>query len=496
MPQTHRPAFLVLEADSAGRTAATGARTFHINLGPSRLRKRELAVAAASWEWDGKRATAQTSETGFIPLYYTANSNRFAISTSLTTIRDRAGLTSLNWPAIVTCLATGQFLGSDTPLEGVHVLPIRSSLTWQDRKLEVKTAPLDIDRSSLDFEAASSRYISEVRDAVYRNLPEGSGALALSGGRDSRHILLELLRQYRPPEKIVTSGHYLTSSMADTSVATALGKRAGLAVRQVRPIPDRIRAEVQKNLLVESMTLSHSWALPLINAMSTSTARFDGMNAGVLFGRSGVMVALRSRFGDVRPQMNELVNAAIELMLDSPLARLRAMLEPGLIVDEMADEARSRMRRELLRFAEYPNPVQAYLHFNHTTRDTALFTYRMFDNPEVACPFDDVAMARFGLGLPWSVSTDRRLQSEALRAEFSEFADIPFDEDWVEQPASIDWGPSTEAQTAVRLLDCIEEAGQFRLTEPFEASLRSGKAQLRTVQIATYLCQLLGSDDL
>jgi hypothetical protein len=154
------------------------------------------------------------------------------------------------------------------------------------------------------------------------------------------------------------------------------------------------------------------------------------------------------------------------------------------------------MRRELLRFAEYPNPVQAYLHFNHTTRDTALFTYRMFDNSEVACPFDDVAMARFGLGLPWSVSTDPRLQTEALRAEFSKFADIPFAEDWIEQPASIARDPSSEAQTAVRLLDCIEEVGQFRLTEPFEASLRSGEAQLRTVQIAAYLCQLLGYDDL
>lgn len=496
MPQTAEPAFLMLEADSAGRTTATGTPTFHTNLGPSRLHERKLAVAAASWEWDGKRATAQTSETGLIPLYYTANSKRFAISTSLTAIRDRAGLTSINWPAIVTCLATGQFLGSETPLEGVQVLPIRSSLTWHDRKLEIKTAPLEIDRSILDFESACSRYISEVRNAVYRNLPEGSGSLALSGGRDSRHILLELLRQYRPPDEIVTSGHYLASSTADISVAAAIGKRSGLAVRQVRPIPDRIKAEVQKNNLVESMTLSHSWALPLINTMSTYTARFDGMNAGVLFGRSGVMVALRSRFGDVRPQMNELVDAAIERMFDSPLARVRTMLEPGLLVDEMVDEARSRMRRELLRFAEYPNPVQAYLHFNHTTRDTALFTYRMFDNPEVACPFDDVAMARFGLGLPWSVSTDHRLQTEALRAEFSRFADIPFAEDWIERPASITWDPSAEAQTAVRLLDCIEAAGQFRLTERFEDSLRSGEAQLRTVQIASYLWQLLGCDDL
>ena len=486
----------MLETDSSGRTAVTGARSFYTNLGPIRMRNRRHAVAAAAWEWDGKRATAHTSETGLIPLYYTADSNRFVISTSLTTIRDRAGLTSLDWPAIVTHLATGQFLGSETYVEGIHVLPLRSSLTWHDRRLEIKTAPLDIDRSELGFEAATSRYISEVRDAVYRNLPEGPGALPLSGGRDSRHILFELLRQGRPPDDIVTSGHYLASSTADTKVAANLGRRTGLAVRRVLPLSDRISAEVHKNLLVESMTLSHSWALPLTKTMAASRARFDGMNAGVLFGRSGVMVALRSRFGDVRPQTNELVEAAIELMLDSPLARVGEMLEPGLIVDEMVDEARSRMRQELLRFADYPNPLQAYLHFNHTTRDTGLFTYRMFGNPEVACPFDDLAVVRFGLGLPWSVSTDRRLQSEALRAEFGKFADIPFAEDCIEQPASIAWDPSTEAETAVRLLNCIEAAGRFRLTERFRASLRSGEAQLRTVQVATYLAQLLGCDDL
>src|SRR5215211_6989478 len=104
----------------------------------------------------------------------------------------------LNFAALAVFLRLGFFLGDATP--------------WTDRKATPPPGLNEAARKSLwdppkpiapvhgrTRSELVDTYIDLFRQAVARMLPGEPFALPLSGGADSRHILLELIRQGRPP---------------------------------------------------------------------------------------------------------------------------------------------------------------------------------------------------------------------------------------------------------------------------------------------------------
>lgn len=337
--------FLLLETDADGTVLATG-QTSHT--GNQELATRRLThshwigwVQADRHRGRGtdRKSWPETSDTGLVPLYYYSDGDRFAISTSALLLRERLATTDLDWPAIAILLALGNFIDGDTPFADIKALPIRSSLAWRYGQFTVEERTFDIPHLDITYEEAKSQYLTEVRQAIERSLPADGFALGLSGGRDSRHILLELLSLGVRLGRLITSSHYLASSDADTTSASRLAERAGLPISRVFPGSDRIRSERAKNELTEFQTLSHSWGLELGLEFSSALVVYDGMNAGLLFGRSPSVQAIRDESGEVPEDTAEVVGLALNRWFDMPIDHVQPLFTERIFTNETLAEA-------------------------------------------------------------------------------------------------------------------------------------------------------------
>src|SRR5205085_2976358 len=98
--------------------------------------------------------------------------------------------------ALSVFLRLGFFLGEDTAFTAIKALPPAATMRWRAGRLELRGSrpppppPADLGRSE-----AIEQYAALFRASIERCLEPGDDiVLPLSGGRDSRHILLELLR--------------------------------------------------------------------------------------------------------------------------------------------------------------------------------------------------------------------------------------------------------------------------------------------------------------
>src|SRR5699024_9311374 len=124
--------------------------------------------------------------------------------------------------AIATFFLTGLYLDDRTPFENIHCVPEGGLLTWSpggDLKRSVRPSPEQVARG--DYAALQDTYIQLFRDAILSTEP-ASVFLPLSGGCDSRHILLELLRQNRPVSESVTVEFFPPKYSTDSLVAVKL----------------------------------------------------------------------------------------------------------------------------------------------------------------------------------------------------------------------------------------------------------------------------------
>ena len=163
------------------------------------------AESAVKWGWDGRRLTASADPYGMRPLFYAAWEGRIVLSTSVCGALQSGAPRELDNAALSVFFRLGAFLGGDTPFRAIRVLPPAGTLAWEDGKLQITgeharlARPLELTRIG-----AMDGYIDLFRQAIARR-PAESFVLALSGGRDSRHIALELARQNRLPDFIVTA---------------------------------------------------------------------------------------------------------------------------------------------------------------------------------------------------------------------------------------------------------------------------------------------------
>lgn len=163
----------------------------------------------AEWEWDGARLVAQTDRYGFYPIYYWAADSTIVLSSSIARLLELGAPRDLDDASVAVFLSPGFFLGEATAFRSIHSLPPGARLEWTPSALRVSATGLIIPKEQrLSRSSAIDGYIELFREAIRRRPAEGRDCLTLSGGRDSRHILLELCRVERPPTLALTSERY------------------------------------------------------------------------------------------------------------------------------------------------------------------------------------------------------------------------------------------------------------------------------------------------
>jgi len=320
------------------------------------------------WSFTANGVIAENDFFGFRPLYYKASKGHLWLSEDIRYLIEPNE--ELNYPALAVFLRMGDYLDDQTAFKHIKTLPANSKLLFDKAGvrivskavLNVSTTFGSLSRLKSDYEEFFSESIRKIRaDVAVADEPV---ILPLSGGRDSRHILLELVEQGQQHIRCVTIKHQPPKSNEDFVVASLLANRLKLphiALEQRLPF---LQAELHKNELTSFCALEHSWFLPLSQFLSEQQAPlvFDGIGGDVLATGSARLNAHRlslARKKNWRALADDLLGSEgyLPAMMSSDLAKLMAR-----------EHALDAVSKALEKYDGTANPIAQFYFWNRARR--------------------------------------------------------------------------------------------------------------------------------
>lgn len=382
----------------------------------------------ARWHWDDRRLSVTNDRYGFLPLFWfrTAGGG-VCLSGSLVTAIEQGAPTELDIEALSVFFRLGFFVGDDTPFAAIKVVPPDALFEWQDGKLECRGRyPAPATPSDVSRDEAIDRYIDLFARAMAKRAPTSNDfAIPVSGGRDSRHILLELHRMGFNPRACVTAMDNPPDPNEDPRVAAILCEALGFRHVIVDQQLSIFAAQRRKNVETHFCASAHGWYLALADFLNHRTpCTYDGIAGDVLSQSKFLSVELDTAFrsGNVDTICGALMSRqaasfpGVRALLGG---RLKACLDPGV--------AKARLARELTRHLDAPNPVGSFIFWNRTRREIALAPYAMLTGvPAVYAPFLDHDLFDFLSALPSRMLMDHRFHDDTIARAYPDFADIPY----------------------------------------------------------------------
>lgn len=421
-------AFLHLRVTQRG-VVASGTESAHLGHTVARGSGHPPDGVFVSWRWDGKRLTLENDRYGFYPAYYYCRPDEFCVSTSLLCLFQEGASSELDYGALLTFLRLGFFLAEDTPFREVLALPPAARFVWKDGKLEARGGYTWGKPAGFSRDEAIDGYISCFREAMRQRIGSGTPfAVPLSGGRDSRHILLELEALGHQPEFCVTHRYYPPKSDEDVAVAARVARSLDVDHRVVDQNLPRFEAEFKKNVLTNFCTDEHAQVLCLADYLGGRThAIYDGIAGDVL--SAGLFLNAKVLNLFEAGQWSGLIDH-VEQGVFTRAARFLASC--GLLSNELdnrrnREEARERMRTEFRRHSGAPNPVSSFYFWNRTRREIALAPFTLLRNvPVVYAPYVDHAVYDLLSSLPAKFFLDKMFHTDAIARAYPQHADSPF----------------------------------------------------------------------
>ena len=377
-----------------------------------------------AWHWDGAALTVTNDRFGAYPLYYAATADSVALSPSVDRLLALGAPTELDLDALAVFLAVGYYVGSDTPFAAIRALPPAATLSWCPSGLELRSEPPRFSTAEMTREMAIEGTVELVRAAVRRCVPRGDAPflMPISGGRDSRHILLELLRLGRRPEAGLTVHQYPTDWGGDAPYAAGLCTALGVPHRTLQPGP-LIAAEWRKNGLSSYGADEHAWFLPVVEALKGRTPyTYDGLGGGAVLHREFMTRSVRRAWRD--GGWDELAARLGKKVDGRP--RYEPLLSPAMRHDLTADRAATRIRSALERYRDADDPYLTFVLYERTRREVALAPNAMLaGGPTVYTPFTDPDFLGFAASIPDEL-IDERLHDDIIASVSPAMAQVPF----------------------------------------------------------------------
>jgi asparagine synthetase B (glutamine-hydrolysing) len=379
----------------------------------------------AGWSFDGRRLVVETDRYGMYPLFVYADDDEIIVAPSIPALLRAGAPRDLDMDALCVFLNAGFFLDRETPFRSIRALPPGGRLQWTREGVTVEGGRWLTAESGLGRDEAIDAYIELFRAALGRRPPHGRVALPLSGGRDSRHILAELVAAGHAPEVCVTARYFPPRPDEDAAVAAVVA--AALDVPHVLlEQGDELETEAAKNTATGFCTDEHAWFSVVAEFLGDGfDTVYDGIGGDVL---SAGLYLTPDRLA------KQLAGRYLELAEDFLLPRYAATLDRVLAQRLRAtlsrERARERVAAELATHAGAANPIGSFCFWNRTRREVALAPYAMGpSSATVYAPYLDHDLYDCLAALPAAALLDRSFHTETIRRAFPEHAGIAFERD-------------------------------------------------------------------
>lgn len=381
----------------------------------------------ASWHCDGAACRITTSRFGLHPLFYCGSRGKFAISDSLAALLPHAGSAAVDDDAIAVFLRLGFFLDDDTAFREIRAVPPAADWRFDRTGLVRGVRKFGAgERCAGTREQRLDDYADLFRQSIARRPADGDVVLPLSGGRDSRHILFELLasgaarraRSFR----CATSEFPPTRSNEDLRIAALLCHELELPHRVIRQAPSFLTASLRKNSLTSFGSDEHTWALPLCEWMNEQRAVvYDGIAGDVL---SAGLFSSEPRLQMLRAERAE--DFALDLF-GHVEHELRRWLRPEALARFSRDRAIARTTDAVRSHCQKANPVASFFFHNRTRREVALHSCCMYWGEEpVHYPYLDHALYDYLASIPGEDLNDKRFHTDAIARAYPQWARFPY----------------------------------------------------------------------
>jgi asparagine synthase (glutamine-hydrolysing) len=386
----------------------------------------------AQWTWDGRRLEVSNDRYGFYPIYYWTGDNEIGLSPSIPTLLSEGAPVALDEVGLAVFLRLGFFIEEHTPFKAIRALPPGARLQWRDGRLQVLGQFAVPKATRLSRSEAIERYTVLFKAAIQRRLPQhGQCAVPLSGGRDSRHILLELCAAGFPPQACVTYRDLPPRPSWDAIAAAQLCEALGLPHVVIDQPTSRFQLEMRKNVKTNFCADEHEQYLVLADYITGKyKTLYDGIAGDVL--SSGLFLDETRLALFEEGRFTELVDNLFHAFPVSGGIDHETLLAKLLPHDQYRrfnrDAAVESLSTELRRHAAAPNPVGSFFFYNRTRREMALAPLCISGEvAQVLCPYLDHDLYDFLASLPAELFLDRSFHTDTIRQAYPRYAHVPFD---------------------------------------------------------------------
>lgn len=394
------------------------------------------------WLYENGSLIVENDVLGFLPIFISYSGDEFLVAPSplvIAALRDKA---QLDPDAMAFFLKFGYFIGEDTPFAGVSGLPPGARVTWRNGVVEQTCAPLSAP-APLDVsrDEALDRYNALFAQSMARRRP-GPGAnvlIPLSGGMDSRHIVLEAAAQSsgtaaadtgKAANIVAATSSLWRSSQAGSPEMTAaaqLAERVHIPHRIIPAVRNVIKNEMRKNLLTGFCSDEQSLISGLISQVAPPEYVYDGIGGDILsdgdfcqpvFDKHIEQRNTQALIESFFPYNDEVCESLWPLI--KPLAGGRDIPSDGShIVKTVA--------AQFARLQTFRNPAVAYFFFARTRREISLAPFLLWGAAGRAyAPFLDYDLVMYLLSLPADHFRDGKFHSDAIARGYPHVSDVPY----------------------------------------------------------------------
>jgi len=390
------------------------------------------------WDWDGQTLTAGVDPLGYFSLYIYEKEGQFGVSPSILQLLAHGADATVDPVAMAVFHRVGFFVGNDTPFKHIKVLQPGGRVVWRDGTARYSGGePCPVEQT-LTRDQAVEAFIELPRAAIRTFLAAWDGPIAmpLSGGRDSRHVLLELAHQGRKPDTCLTFHHGGKALNNEVQAARAVAGRVGVRHALLGHPRKRLRDSVRGLLMTQLCGDEHAQMMPMHDYLAGSpAAAIDGIGGDILTNPddwAAEFMACAQR-GDYEAIARGMIQGH-----GNVISRTGHVGGAGAVFSpDLEDAAIARIAEEVRVYENAPDPYQAFWFYHRTRREISFTSTGVMGGAAmVFCPYLDPDFVTLGLSLPWSVTKDQMLHDDAIFRAFPDYADIPFAAGFASQPLS------------------------------------------------------------